>query len=323
MTNTGELCVGVVGASGYAGQVLYAILMHHPCIRPVRIDGRLEGDAPSSALLDACADCRVIVLATPEATSRAWVAALARRGLRALDLSGAHRRQDDAHYGIPELDGAPPPGTRLVANPGCYPTAALLALRPLLDAGAIASDGIAIVGMSGTSGAGKGLRQDLHFSEMHGNFFPYGVGEHRHVPEIERYLGAEVNFVTQLIPVVRGLMITAFVRPRRDPEEIVSVLRERYAPHPYITVLGQPGAGLGVRHVVGTHQAVLAVGPRTRSGVVPVFASIDNLLRGAASQAVHNLNLWLELPPPHHHGGLPEPMPTTPGDGPTMTRMLP
>jgi N-acetyl-gamma-glutamyl-phosphate reductase len=314
--NDETIRVALVGTTGYAGQVLHALLMHHPCISPVVLQTR----EPSAAAMDACRDCRAVLLATPEEASRAWVAAVREHGLRALDLSGAHRLDDDVHYGIPELWGAPDPEVRVVANPGCYPTATLLALRPLLQGEVIEPDRISVVGCSGTSGAGKGLRDDLHFSELYGNFFPYKVGEHRHTPEIERYLGTEVNFVTQLLPVVRGLMVTAFVAPRVDPEEIASTLRTTYEAHPYVTILPDPGVGLAIRHVVGTHQAVLAVGPTTRSGLVPVFCSIDNLMRGAASQAVHNLNLWMGLSP---FAGLPEPMDAPPTGVPGMTRMLP
>jgi len=124
------------------------------------------------------------------------------------------------------------------------------------------------------------------------------------VPEIEHHLGAPISFVTQLLPIVRGMLVTSFVRAKVEPAVLLAALREHYAAHPYITTLEQPDEGLGLGHVVGSHQALLAVGPVARSGLVPVFASIDNLMRGAASQALHNLNLWLGLdarlglPPP-------------------------
>jgi N-acetyl-gamma-glutamyl-phosphate reductase len=308
--------IALVGARGYAGQLLHALIMHHPCMSPVVLDAR----EPNDEVIDTCRGCAAVALALPEDAARTWAAALQARGLRVLDLSGAHRREPTAHYGIPELHGPPPPDTRLVANPGCYPTATLLALAPCLRADLVEPDGIAIVGQSGTSGAGKGMRDDLHFSELFGNTFVYNVGRHRHTPEIEHHLGAPVSFVTSLLPIVRGLLVTAFVRPKVSPTELLEALRARYADAPWITVLDEPGQGLGVRHVVGTHQAVIAVGPEARSGVVPLFASIDNLMRGAASQALHNLNLWLGLEPSL---GLPPPLSQSPDGVPGMTRMLP
>jgi N-acetyl-gamma-glutamyl-phosphate reductase len=313
---TGRFSVAVIGAGGYVGQVLHALLMHHPCITPRVIDAR----EPADDALTACAACDVVALATPAEAALAWTPPLLRRGHRVLDLSDAHRCDPAAHYGLPELQGPPTPNAPLVANPGCYPTATLLALRPLLAARLIEPEGIAVLGCSGASGAGKALRDDLHFCELHDNSFPYKVGTHRHIPEIEHVLGAPISLVTQLLPVPRGMLVTAFVRPRTSPAELLDGLRAAYEAHPWVSVLPEPGPGLGLRHVVGTHQALLAVGPHARSGLVPVFCAIDNLLRGAASQAVHNLNLWLGLSP---ELGLPPPLVTPPAGLPGMTRMLP
>lgn len=300
--------VGLVGARGYAGQVLHALFMQHPCIEAEIV----EAHDPGPAVFEACRGLDVVALAVPEAPAHVWASGLLERGVRVLDLSGAHRQVDGIHYGLPELMGAPPKDARLVANPGCYPTATLVPLAALRRAGVIEDEPLAVVGQSGSSGAGKGLREDLHFSELHDNVFPYKVGTHRHVPEIERYLGAAISFVTELLPIVRGLLVTAFVRPRPglSPGDLEAALVRTYAPHPYVTVIGEAGLGLGVRHVVGTHQAVVAVGPVARGGVVPVFCAIDNLMRGAASQAVHNLNLWLGLPA---FAGLPKPLPAPQG----------
>jgi N-acetyl-gamma-glutamyl-phosphate reductase len=290
--------------------------MHHPCAHPIVVDAR----GPEADAVAALRSCDAVALAVPEEPARAWAEALAAVDVRVLDLSGAHRRVDGVHYGIPELFGAPPQQAKLVANPGCYPTATLLALAPLVRAKLVDNAGIPVVGCSGTSGAGKALRDDLHFSELHGNLFPYAVGTHRHAPEIEHHLGASVAFVTQLVPVVRGLMITAFVRSEHAPALLRDALRASYESHPWITVLAEPGLGLGLRHAVGTHQAIVAVGPSAKGGVVPIFCTIDNLMRGAASQALHNLNLWLGLPP---DAGLPAPMRSIPDGVPGMTRMLP
>lgn len=307
--------IALVGHTGYAGQVLHALLMQHPSLQPRVITAREPREGAAQ-----CEGAAAVLLATPSDAARAWTPMLRERGLRVLDLSDAHRQTDGVHYGIPELFGAPPADADLVANPGCYPTASLLVLRPLLDAGVIEPEGIAIVGKSGTSGAGKSLREDLHFSELYGNVFPYKVGGHRHTPEIERHLGAPVTFVPTLLPIVRGMLVTAMVRPKAEPAAMLEALQSRYADAPWVTVLPEPGIGLSVRHAVGTHQALLAVGPAQRSGVVPVFSTIDNLLRGAASLAIHNLNLWLSLPVEH---GLPAPSATIPAGPPGMTRLLP
>jgi len=284
-------------------------------MRPIVIDAR----DPREAMPQIARDCGAALLAVPDDAAIAWAAQLESAGVRALDLSTAHRTTDGVFYGLPELFGAPPAGTKLVSNPGCYPTATLLALLPLVRAGLVHDRGLSVLGCSGTSGAGKAVRDDLHFSELFGNVYPYKVGEHKHIGEIQQKLGIAASFVTQLVPIVRGLLVTAFVPTDAEPATLHDTLAASYEGHPWITVLPEPGLGLGVRHVVGTHQAVIAVGPRADGGVVPVFAAIDNLLRGAASQALHTLNLWLGLPA---ELGLPEPMRALPGGVPGMTRML-
>lgn len=314
--NSSSDSIGLVGARGYAGQVLHALLMHHPCMKPVTNIHR----EPTSDAIDSFRECRAVALAIPDGPALAWTEALNSAGIKVLDLSGAHRLRDEIHYGIPELWGAPSADAAVVANPGCYPTATLLGLAPLLRAKAIDATPVAVVGASGTSGAGKTPRDDLHFSALFGNTFPYKVGSHKHIPEIARHLGTPVTFVTQLLPIVRGILVTAFVKPTRSPQDVLHTLQSFYADQPYVTVLPEPGPGLGVAHVVGSHQAVIAVGPADDGGLVPVFATIDNLMRGAASQALTNLNLWLGLP---QHAGLPQPLAHVGNDVPPMTRALP
>jgi len=309
-----RLPIGLVGATGYAGQVLHALLLHHPRMRPVVIDPRESLDAIAAS----CRDVAAVALALPDDAALAISDVLVAAGRKVIDLSSAQRTRAAIHYGLPELFGAPPQGTTLVSNPGCYPTATLLALAPLVRAGLV-DRSVAVVGCSGTSGAGKALREDLHFSELFGNFFPYKVGQHKHGAEISHWLGADVSLVTQLVPIVRGLGITAFVRTDREPAELLACLRGAYENAPWITVAAEPGEGLGVRHVVGTHQAVVAVGPRKDGGFVPVFGAIDNLMRGAASQALHNLELWLGVPVGL---GLPAPLSRAPVGTPGMARAL-
>jgi N-acetyl-gamma-glutamyl-phosphate reductase len=305
--------IAILGATGYAGQILHALVMHHPRMRPVIVDGH-----DPDAALRACRDVAAAALALPDEPARELSMALVAAGTKVIDLSSAQRVVPGIHYGLPELFGAPRPTTQVVSNPGCYPTATLLATAPLVRAGLV-GDTIAVVGTSGTSGAGKAPREDLHFSELYANFFPYKVGTHKHQIEIATHLGAQVSLVTQLAPVVRGLGITAFVHTDHAPADLLACLRTTYAEAPWVTVLDEPGEGLGVRHVVGTHSAVVAVGPRKDGDVVPVFCAIDNLMRGAASQALHNLNLWLGLPVDL---GLPPPLAGAPRGVPGMARGL-
>lgn len=315
--NQATFKLSIVGASGYAGQVLHALVLHHPCIDPSVAPARTPHELDDAGR-ESLRDCDAIALALPGEASRAWIDALVALGVRRiLDLSDARRRDPEVHYGLPELFGPPPANAHLVANPGCYPTATLLSLRPLLERGLIEPQPIAVLGTSGASGAGKGLADRLHFCNLAGNSFPYKIGEHRHVPEIEHHLGhgAAISFVTQLLPIVRGMLVTSFVAPKPGvtPEQLRAAWLERYAEHPWVTVLERPDEALGLGHVVGTHQALLAVGPVERSGLVPVFASIDNLMRGAASLALHNLNLWLGLPA---QLGLPAPLTSVPSGVP-------
>lgn len=302
--------VGILGSTGYVGQILNALLMQHPCIRPVTVQGRSPAEAGPRAVAKLAA-CDALAFALPSEAAREWTAAikLASGGHmpKLLDLSDAHRLDapdhesapTSVHYGLPELYGAPSQDCEMVANPGCYPTATLLSLRPLLEEGLIDPGSISILGASGASGAGKGLAEHLHFCNLSENVFPYHVGEHRHQPEIERHLGhgAQINFVTTLLPIVRGLQVTSFVQPKEgvSAQQIAEALISKYVDHRWVTVLQEPGQGLGLRHVIGSHQAVIAVAPSKQAGQVAVFCSIDNLMRGAASQAVHNLNLWFGL----------------------------
>lgn len=349
--------VGLLGVSGYTGQVLLGLLRTHPVFEPVVIPWRSPKDLDTTEL-DAAgattsrttsdrpaqaphfpqapqgagradptfdptwpndpagrramlAGLDAIALALPSDASASWVPTLLELGTaRVLDLSDHYRQVDGVHYGLPELFGAPPSDARLVANPGCYPTATLLPLVPLLREGLVEPDNIAVVGASGASGAGKGLADHLHFCNLVENVFPYKVGTHRHVPEIERHatVGPHVtiNFVTQLLPIVRGMLVTTFVRTAHEPKVLLDALRATYASSPWISVVDVPDQNLGLRHVVGTHQGVIGVGPTRRSGLVPLFCSIDNLMRGASSQALHNLNLWFGLP---EAAGLPLPCP--------------
>ena len=251
----------------------------------------------------------------PTGPPRSWSASCASAGLPVVDVSADFRLRDlatyertygehgapqllvDAVYGLPELHRDRIAGAQLVANPGCYPTAALLALAPLAEAGLI--DDVVISAASGVSGAGRGGGERLHFVSVDENFSPYGVEGHRHAPEIVQELAAlgssaPVSFVPHLLPLDQGLLASCYVRLARDlgAEELRSLYEERYAGEPFVELGDEPP---GVRDVRDTNLCRVHVS-LDDAGRALVFAAIDNLWKGAAGQAVQNLNLMLGLP---------------------------
>jgi N-acetyl-gamma-glutamyl-phosphate reductase len=242
-------------------------------------------------------------------------------GAKVIDLSGAFRLGaaenykrwygethtqpellSEAAYGLPELCRARIPGARLISNPGCYPTAANLAIRPLIEAGAVAREaGIVCDAKSGVSGAGRKPSLKTSFSEVTENFSAYAVLEHRHVPEVLRISGldeAEFSFTAQLIPVHRGILETVYFRAVqgiRSAADLLEIYQKRYAEEPFVR-LYSPGKFPDLRAVARTNFCDLGIkfDPQTRRAVV--VSAIDNLVKGAAGQAVQNLNLALGFP---------------------------
>jgi N-acetyl-gamma-glutamyl-phosphate reductase len=208
---------------------------------------------------------------------------------------GAPELLDDAVYGLTELHREDVRGARLVANPGCYPTAALLALAPLAREG-LAGD-VVISAASGVSGAGRGGGDRFHFVSVDENFTPYGTGGHRHLPEITQELGqlggdGRVTFVPHLLPLDQGLMASCFVSPVRGVEagELEEIYTSRYADEPFVEVVAEPP---GVRDVRETNLCRVHATVDDHTGRPMAFAAIDNLWKGAAGQAIQNLNLML------------------------------
>jgi N-acetyl-gamma-glutamyl-phosphate reductase len=257
-----------------------------------------------------------VLLCTPaEASAKLAPAMIGASGsekmkLRTIDFSGAFRLLDrsayakfykfehphpelleTAHYGLPELFGAPPETAKLVANPGCYPTATLLALLPLLRSGLVEREGIVIDAKSGVTGAGRQAREEYSFAQIDGDLRAYRVLAHQHTPEITRGLGVPVTFVPHLLPVARGLLATCYARPAKDatPARLEACLRDAYANRPFVRVCSPEEVSL--RAVVGTNLAL--VGVAMNEDAVVAFGAIDNLLKGAAGQALQNLNLWM------------------------------
>jgi len=326
--------VGVVGGSGYAGGELLRLLSGHPAFKLTAVAGArsagrdlaevfghlgLEGRiVPADA--EALAACDVVFLATPHGPSLELTPALIASGATVLDLSAAFRLAPAAFaqaygqshplpalapapYGLPELFRENLPGARLVAVPGCYPTAALLALAPL--AGLVDPGSVVIAGLSGTSGAGAGLREDLHASHVLGSAAPYGAPHHRHTWEIEQGWAAlaglpeplPVTFTPHLVPMSRGLVatVTAELTPGTGAGAVAAAYRAAYDPEPFVTVLAE-GSWPATAHVLGANTARLGVAVDARTGRVTAACAIDNLGKGAAGQAVQAANVAVGLP---------------------------
>lgn len=325
--------VGVVGASGYGGAELLRLLDGHPALDvavvaagrhagttvdalfPNLPTGRVysEVDAASLRGLD------LVFLATPAEVSLELTPDLLAAGVAVVDLSAAFRLTADGYeqwYGTPHPHPELTPATygltewnrdavrdsRLVANPGCYPTAALLGLLPL--SALIDPHSVVITAGSGTSGAGRGLRDDLHHPHVHGDVTVYGAPRHRHTGEIEWWWGElsgggpapPVSFTPQLLPMARGLIATIHARlgDGVDPSEVQDALRDRYHHEPFVRVLPE-GRFPHTKAVHGSNSCQLSATVDPRTGRVVVVSVIDNLGKGAAGQAVQNANLMLGL----------------------------
>ena len=317
--------VAVAGATGFTGQELLRILSRHPAVTLVAATS--SGTTAARKLpalahiftgqitpLDPAAlanEAELVFLALPDKAAAELAPALLEAGLRVIDLSGAFRLRDDAQrarwypethalpnglaYGLTELERSVVASARMVANPGCYPTAALLALRPLLEAGVLAKGAdIVIDAKSGVSGAGKTPTERTHFSEVHGSVSAYGVFGHRHGAEIEQGAGCQVNFVPHLMPLDRGILSTMYVRvtPGTTEETLASVYETTYGTEPFIRLTG--AALPEIKHVA--HTNFCDVGWRVdASGRAVVVSVIDNLLKGASGQAVQNMNAMLGI----------------------------
>jgi N-acetyl-gamma-glutamyl-phosphate reductase len=325
--------VAIVGGSGYGGAELLRLLAGHPIlkIRTVAAGASAGRDLAevfphlgmSGPLLPAepaaLDGCGVAFLATPHEVSLALAPALLAQGMTVVDLSGAFRLDaatfeewyrlehtapelTPAVYGLPELFRGDLVGARLVAGPGCYPTAALLALAPLV--GLIDPASIVVAGLSGTSGAGRGLRDDLHVSHAIGNAAAYGVPSHRHTPEIERIwavvAGLEepvaLTFVPHLMPMSRGQLCTVTATLLDGPTaQVRAAFESRYALEPFVAVLAE-GSWPATTHVRGCNAAQLGVAVDRRTNRVIVCCAVDNLGKGAAGQAIQAANVALDLP---------------------------
>ncbi len=321
--------VAVFGAAGYAGALSARLLDRHPAfeLRAVTsrsdIGRRLDELYPHHRVshelqeldLDRHSAVDAAVVAYPHGAAAELVAELHRRGVRVVDLSADFRLHDaavyrewyrehpapellaHAVYGLPERYRDQIADAEIVANPGCYPTASLLALAPLARAGLLGD--VVIDAKSGVSGAGRAATDKTHFVTVDENVSPYGVPRHRHTPEIEQelaVLGAplRVTFTAHLLPLDQGELVSCYVTPANgELQDAQALYRELYAGEPFVELAESPP---GVRDVRETNICRISVHRDERTGRLLVFAAIDNLWKGAASQAIQNLNLMFGRP---------------------------
>ncbi len=321
--------VAVLGAAGYAGAIAAQILYRHPSFELTHVTARAEAGQrlddvhprtrvpltleeydPDQHAVDAA------VVAYPHGAAAPVVAELRDRGTRVVDLSADFRLRDrgiyedwygehkapgyfgQGVYGLPELTRSQLPDADLVANPGCYPTASLLGLAPLARAGLIGD--VVIDAKSGVSGAGRSATATTHFISADENVSPYKIEGHRHTPEIEQELGAlgndvTITFTPHLLPLAQGELVSCYVTPSRElgDGELGELYDDAYAREPFVELRSGP---VGVLEVRDSNYCRISLHHDPRTGRIIVFAAIDNLWKGAASQAVQNLNLMFGRP---------------------------
>lgn len=333
--------VGIVGATGYTGSELLRLLAGHPAATVQLATSRELAGQPVAGLfqnlrghcdvafsvpdVEALKGCDAVFFATPNGTAMKMAGDLLDAGVRVIDLSADFRLRDaaewqrwygvehtspellpEAVYGLPEVNRAAVRKARLVANPGCYPTAVQLGFLPLLEQGLVDPGRLIADAKSGASGAGRKAEIGLLLSEVAGNFKAYGVDGHRHLPEISQGLraatGGEIGltFVPHLTPMVRGIHATLYAqclepyRASPDARELRALYVERYAAEPFVDVM-EPGAMPETRGVKGSNVCRISVFRPQAGNTIVVLSVIDNLVKGAAGQAIQNFNLMFGL----------------------------
>lgn len=322
--------VGIVGGTGYTGVELLRLLAQHPEVTLTAITSRAEAGSavadmfpslrghvplrftdPATAPLK---DCDLVFFATPNGVAMQQAGELLQAGVRVVDLAADFRIKDiavwekwygmthaapelvaEAVYGLPEINRQQIRTARLVANPGCYPTAVQLGFLPLVEAGCVDSSQLIADAKSGVSGAGRKAETHILFAEASDNFKAYGVAGHRHLPEIRQGLsgmaGAPVDltFVPHLTPIIRGIHATLYARITRE-QDFQSLYEQRFVDEPFVDVL-PPGSHPDTRSVRAANFCRIAVHRPQGGDVLVVLSVIDNLVKGAAGQAIQNMNL--------------------------------
>lgn len=326
--------VGIVGGTGYTGVELLRLLATHPEVSLRTITSRSEAGRPVSELygslrghVELCfsepdqqvlADCDLVFFATPNGTAMKMVPQLLEAGTRVIDLAADFRLKDprlweqwygmphaceqvlaEAVYGLPELNREAIRGARLVANPGCYPTASALGFLPLVENGLVDTSSLVADCKSGVSGAGRGANTAMLMGEVGESFKAYAVAGHRHLPEIRQTLGwvseapVGLTFVPHLVPMIRGIHATLYARSSSDAD-LQALFEQRYASEPFVDVL-PAGSHPETRSVRGVNHCRIAVHRPQGGDTVVVLSVIDNLTKGAAGQAIQNMNLMFGL----------------------------
>lgn len=332
-----DIRVSIIGASGYGGGELVRLLCAHPRVTLAHLTAESRKAEPygevfpnlrgfvsnvtEDADLEAIgADSDVVFFALPNGMAMTMIQRLGPRP-KVIDLGADFRFRDPATYqqwyktphaapdllggavyGQPELHRERIQGARIIGNPGCYPTAALIAIAPFVQNGIVQGDGVIVDAKSGVSGAGRGASLGTHFSEVNENVKPYNVAVHRHTPEIEQEVSAlagrpmPVTFTPHLIPMTRGILATAYLRLAHSltVAEADGILQEAYAREPFVRVL--PGGLPQTKATYGSNYCDVAVRIDTRARVLIAMAAIDNLVKGASGQAIQNMNIMCGFP---------------------------
>lgn len=331
--------VGIIGATGYAGEELIGILLRHPDVRissvsakidrPQKISGifpklkgRIDLVCTQPDIKHITAKCDLVFLALPHTVSMEIVPALLNAGKKVIDLSADYRLKDikvyaehynvlhkdetnlcKAVYGLPELCRSRIKNAQLIANPGCYPTAAILALAPLVALNLVDSGSIIIDAKSGVTGAGKKVAESFLFSELNEDFKAYKVNIHQHAPEINQELSklagkkVKVTFVPHLLPLNRGILETIYLKKKLKSkgqyDDLIGLYKKFYKKEPFIRVR-EDGDFPKIKDVAGTN--FCDIGIKDSTDVIIIIAAIDNLLKGASGQAVQNMNIMYKFP---------------------------
>lgn len=326
--------IGIVGATGYTGVELLRLLSTHPEVEISYVTSRSNAGTRVDAMFpnlrgfidldfsdpdtDALAECDLVFFATPNGVAMNHTPAILKAGGKVIDLAADFRIKDldlwskwygmthacpefveEAVYGLPEINREQIKSSNLVANPGCYPTAVILGLLPLIEKGLINPDDIIADTKSGVSGAGKGANVATLYSEMGESFKAYNVGGHRHQPEIAQILSSVsdedvgLTFVPHLLPIIRGIHATLYAK-LNDALDLQELYEKRYANEPFVDVLPE-GSHPETRSVKTSNMCRMAVHKPSDNQQLVILSVIDNLVKGAAGQAIQNMNLMLDL----------------------------
>lgn len=307
---------GIIGAGGYAGVNLLGILLRHPEAQVVwlmseeahkgkkiaelypHLTGETDLVCQTLGSLDAeLKKVDLVFLALPHGIALNHVPKIIKAGKKVVDLSADYRFSDEAVFGLPELYKAEIKKARLIGNPGCYPTASILGLAPLVKNKLVELDSLVVDAKSGISGAGRGVSLKTHFCERDGGVAAYAVTTHRHMGEVNYQLsriagqGINITFVPHLMPMNRGILSTCYAKLRQETDDrrLMTVYKEFYNDAPFVRVYetGEPCT----KNVAGTNYCDIGIAVNQESGMVIVMSAIDNLVKGAAGQAVQNMNL--------------------------------